>query len=325
MTTGTATPYPDGARERDRWILARRGPRNVVDADRPYAFFVEEEYDARGQVVPVATIFLTNRECPWRCVMCDLWRNTLPDETPAGAIVRQVEHALAQLPPARQVKLYNAGSFFDSRAIPPADRDALAERLRGFERVVVECHPALVGDACARFADRLGAALEVAMGLETAKEDVLARLNKRMTLAQYAAAADRLRDQGIALRSFVLVRPPFMAEAEAREWALRSCVFAFDLGATAVSLIPTRGGNGALDALADAGQFAPPALSTFEAAFADALALRRGRVFADLWDLERFSTCATCLPGRLARLRGMNLRQTVLPPIDCPSCGAPTC
>lgn len=325
MMPGAASPYPDGARERDRWILARRGERNAVDPAVPYAFFVEEEPDARGAVVPVATIFLTNRECPWRCLMCDLWRNTLADDTPAGAIVRQVDHALAQLPPARQVKLYNAGSFFDPRAIPPGDRDALVERLRGFERVIVECHPALVGDACARFRDRLGAELEVAMGLETAKEDVLARLNKRMTLAQYAAAAERLRAFGVALRSFVLVRPPFMAEEEAREWAVRSCAFAFDVGATAVSLIPTRGGNGALDALAAAGQFAPPALATFEGAFADALALRRGRVFADLWDLERFATCTACLPPRLARLREMNLRQAVLAPVRCAACGEGTC
>ena len=44
---------------------------------RPYAFFVEEERSASGEVVPVATVFLTNRECPWRCLMCDLWKNTL--------------------------------------------------------------------------------------------------------------------------------------------------------------------------------------------------------------------------------------------------------
>lgn len=325
MTSTATSPYPERSSDRDPWILARRGARNVVDADAPYAFFVEEECSAAGAIVPVATIFLTNRECPWRCVMCDLWRNTLPGDTPPGAIVRQLDHALARLPAARQVKLYNAGSFFDTRAIPAAEHDAIAERLRGFERVIVECHPSLVGDACERFRDRIGTELEVAMGLETVKEDVLARLNKRMTLARYAAAAERLRRAGVALRSFVLVRPPFMAEEEAREWAVRSCAFAFDVGATACSVIPTRGGNGAMEALAAVGEFAPPSLATFETAFADALALGRGRVFADLWDLEHFARCAECLPSRVERLREMNLRQTVLPPIACASCGASPC
>jgi uncharacterized Fe-S cluster-containing MiaB family protein len=81
---------------------------------------------ASGAVVPVATIFLTNRECPWRCLMCDLWRNTLVDSVPAGAIPEQIEFALRQLPPARHIKLYNSGSFFDRRAIPPEDFPAIA-------------------------------------------------------------------------------------------------------------------------------------------------------------------------------------------------------
>jgi len=70
------------------------------------------------EAVPVATIFLTNRECPWRCVMCDLWKNTLIDSVPLGAIPSQIDYALARLPAARQIKLYNSGSFFDTQAIP---------------------------------------------------------------------------------------------------------------------------------------------------------------------------------------------------------------
>ena len=35
---------------------------------------------------PTAVVFLTNRECPFRCVMCDLWMNTLDETVPRGAI-----------------------------------------------------------------------------------------------------------------------------------------------------------------------------------------------------------------------------------------------
>ncbi len=57
-------------------IVQARGPRNAVDQTRPYAFMVEEERSASGVVEPVATLFLTNRECPFRCLYCDLWKNT---------------------------------------------------------------------------------------------------------------------------------------------------------------------------------------------------------------------------------------------------------
>ena len=113
--------FPESAAERDKWILMRRQQRTAVNAHEPYACFVEEECGADGQVGDVATIFLTNRECPFRCTMCDLWRNTLTKPVPVGAIPEQIDFALSRLGPARSVKLYNSGSFFDPRAIPPED------------------------------------------------------------------------------------------------------------------------------------------------------------------------------------------------------------
>ena len=75
----------------------RRARRQVVDPARPHAFLVEQERAESGEVVPVATIFLTNRECPWHCVYCDLWKNTTSKTVPAGAIPEQIDFALAQL------------------------------------------------------------------------------------------------------------------------------------------------------------------------------------------------------------------------------------
>src|ERR1700690_3397111 len=167
MRISVPSSYPEIRTERDTWILGRRPQRNARDPLRPYEFFVEDEYSAAGEVVPVATIFLTNRECPWRCLMCDLWRNTLTESVPAGAIPEQIEFALARLPRTRQIKLYNSGSFFDAHAIPPGDYGAIAAEVACFERVIVESHPSLVGDRCWRFRDLLSAPLEVAMGLET--------------------------------------------------------------------------------------------------------------------------------------------------------------
>ena len=48
--------------------------------------------------------------------MCDLWRHTLDEPTPDGAIPKQIEFALERLPQASVVKLYNTGKFFDSAA-----------------------------------------------------------------------------------------------------------------------------------------------------------------------------------------------------------------
>jgi archaeosine synthase beta-subunit len=312
--------YPATNLERDKWVLERRPPRETLDPLKPYLFFVEQESSASGEVLPVATIFLTNRECPWRCVMCDLWRNTLTTSVSPGAIPAQMDFAISQLPVAHVLKLYNSGSFFDSRTIPVEDHAAIAVRAGNFERLIVENHPALVNDHCLRFRDRLKCRLEIAMGLETIHADVLSKLNKRMTLDQFSTAGAFLRAHDIDLRVFVLVQPPFMQSHEAVLWAQRSVDFAFDCGATAVTLIPTRGGNGAMEALSANQQFSPPRLETLEASFSYGLGLKRGRVFADLWDADKIPSCPTCRIPRISRLHQMNLVQSNLPPARCQSC-----
>jgi radical SAM enzyme (TIGR01210 family) len=304
--------------EVDSWIVSRRPAREKLDPYLPYEFFVEEERSADGVVVPIATVFITNKECPFRCVMCDLWRNTLTESVPVGAIPAQIDHALLKIPPAKQLKLYNSGSFFDPHAIPVQDYAAIAQRANRFDRLIVENHPALTGDACLRFRDLLGCGLEVAMGLETANPEVLGKLNKRMTLDQFSKAASFLRRNGIELRAFILVQPPYLPSAEALYWAERSLDFAMEQGATAAVLIPTRGGNGAMEDLMASGQYEPPALETLEAAMEYGLGLKAGRVFADLWGVRE--RCAYCHPQRLARLRRMNLQQVFLERTSCERC-----
>jgi archaeosine synthase beta-subunit len=325
MAGSSMTVYPLSPGERTRFILKKRPARNSLDEKRPYAFLVETEAGpSSGEPVQVTTIFLTNRECPWRCLMCDLWRNTLAESVTVGAITEQIRFALENLPSAPRenahLKLYNAGSFFDPRAIPPTEYPEIARLSAAFSRTIVESHPALVGPRCLEFRDLLSGQLEVAMGLETAHPEILERLNKRMTLDQFRAAARFLEQHGIALRVFILVRPPWLSEEEGVEWAKRSIDFAFDCGASVCSLIPTRAGNGAMEALAASGEFTPPSLASLERALEYGLERKAGRVFADLWELEKFFRCPVCSQARADRIRNMNASQRTPPEIRCPCC-----
>jgi radical SAM enzyme (TIGR01210 family) len=313
--------YPDTPAARDRWILGRRPARNVLDPHRPYAYLVEPEMGADGTVEDVATVFLTNRECPWRCLMCDLWRNTTEETVPPGAIAEQVEFALRELSvadPARSsLKLYNAGSFFDPKAIPPDEYPAIARLAGPFRRTIVESHPALAGRRCLEFRDLLPGRLEVAMGLETAHPEVLDRLNKRMTLDGFRRAASFFSRELIELRVFILIRPPWLSEEEGLHWAKRSLDFAFECGASVCALIPTRPGNGAMEAL---GAFEMPRLESLESALEYGLSLGKGRVFGDVWDIEKFARCPACTEARIGRIRAMNGTQKVPGAIRCGVC-----
>jgi len=298
-------------------ILARRPPKEVVDPQRPYAYLVEPECTAEGVIESVATLFLTNRECPFHCLYCDLWRHTLDQPTPVGAIPEQIRWGLAQLLATRHIKLYNSGNFFDPLAIPPSDYPAIAALIQPFETVIVENHPRLINAHIAEFQSLLMGQLEIAIGLETVHPEILPRLNKQMTVADYQRACEALRDRDIHIRTFVLLRPPGLSDDAGVEWALRSIEVAFDAGSRCASLIPMRGGNGSMEDLARQGLFTPPTISAMYVTLRQAIEMNRGRVFVDLWGIEALFECPHCGPQQAAVLHQMNLTQRVLPWVKC--------
>jgi radical SAM enzyme (TIGR01210 family) len=313
-------------------VLGRRTARPVHDPWRYQDVVLEDERTAGGTVARTATVFLTGRECPWRCVMCDLWRFTTEADTPRGAIPAQIEAARRSFASdsVTHLKLYNADSFFDPRAVPEDDYDDIAAALTGLEQVIVESHPTLIGPRMDRFLDALdrhrgpeaAPSLEVAMGLETAHPVALERLHKRMTVDDFSAAAARLAGRGVSLRVFLLIFPPFVPNGEQDRWLRHSLDVAYFSGASVVSLVPTRPGNGALEALAEQGLFRPPRLADVERStqVAHVHAAGCGRLFVDLWDLDRFADCTHCYSARRARLHTMNLEQRILPLPYCGQC-----
>lgn len=310
----------------DAAILAARGPRAPLDPSRPYRCLVEPEPLVRGGVTDVAAIFATGAECPFRCLMCDLWKHTLERSESVPSVADQVERALQELPDVPHVKIYNAGSFFDSQAISAADRARIAELVRGRERVIVECHPLLVDQRCAEFAAAIAPTiLEVAMGLETVDPLVLSRLNKRMRLSDFDRAARLLLDSGAEIRAFILLGPPGHFGAESVEWARRGVEHALSLAASYAVVIPVRPGNGILDQLERQGLFVRPTLAELTRVLTHGLESRgtsaQGRsdgcVLVDLWDIENSFDCPDCDPLRAEALRRMNLTQRPVAVVDC--------
>jgi radical SAM enzyme (TIGR01210 family) len=301
----------------DSWIIAQRGEKNHVDPRKPYAFLVEKERTASGKIEDTAVIFLTNRECAFHCLMCDLWKNTTDFTIPVGAIPDQIEYALERMGNARHIKLYNSGSFFDTRAIPEEDYFRIASVLEHFDTVIVESHPRLIDDSCLQFRNMLKPELQVALGLETVNTDLLLRLNKKMTLPDFAHAVNFLNRQGVTSRAFILLRPPFLTEDEGIMWAERSIDFAFRVGVECCTVIPVREGNGAMDHLLVDGYFSRPGIRSLETVLEYGIGLNSGRVFADLWDLNLFSKCDICFDKRAARMLEMNLNQVIPQPVSC--------
>jgi radical SAM enzyme (TIGR01210 family) len=307
-------------------IRSLRPAKQPVAPDRALGHRWDFERGVRTERRRVLTVFLAGAECPFTCLFCDLWQHTLAGPTPVGALPHQLAGALAEadretdgLGTDSAVKLYNASNFFDQRAVPPQDDDALALLCAPFSRVTVETHPRLMGDRAERFAAKLDGRLEVAMGLETIHPRVLPRLNKGMKLDDFERAVGWARARGIGVRAFVLVGLPWVPPSEFGLWAARTALYAGSVGVERVSLIPLRLGNGVLDDLAAKGDLGPVRLSHLEEALERSLAEADGDMIvdADLWDTSVLTTCDRCGPARTERLSAANLEQTIGAAVDC--------
>ena len=306
-----------GLRPDDRWIRSLRSKKNKLDPAKPAGWFLEYERSRSGSADLTATVFFTNRECPFSCLMCDLWKNTTDYTVKKDHLLAQLESVRDEIQSARHLKLYNSGNFFDSKAIPEDAYESIANWAEPFKTLIVECHPKLIDEKCLHFRDLIKPELQVAIGLETANADMLSRLNKKMNLNDFRKSVRYLNDHSISVRAFILLNLPWMSREENILWAKRSIDFSFDCGAECCVVIPTRTGNGAMDWLNGKGYFNEPGIESLEEVAEYGVKLGEGRVFADLWDLHKFSRCEKCYESRKERLNQLNLTQVIGEKISC--------
>ena len=82
--------------------MQRLTVKNVVTESKANGAFSESELTRNGIVEDHNIILTTNKECSFRCVMCDLWKNTLDYRVKDGAVAKQVKDALNSLPKAKR-------------------------------------------------------------------------------------------------------------------------------------------------------------------------------------------------------------------------------
>ncbi|HEY6321882.1 MAG TPA: hypothetical protein VJA16_10020, partial [Thermoanaerobaculia bacterium] len=82
-----------------QWVRSLRPAKSPVDPWRPIAWFWETEREPGGGTVAALTVLLAGSECPFSCVFCDLWRETLDGPTPRGALPAQLRAALDEAGP----------------------------------------------------------------------------------------------------------------------------------------------------------------------------------------------------------------------------------
>ncbi len=187
-----------------------------------------------GEVVDALVVILRTSGCSWArakgCTMCGYFRDCNPEVTGKDLLV-QMRNALEKADGQRMLKIFTSGSFLDDREI---DRDARRQLLdmvpKTFEQVIFETRPEYVTeesvqDCLSRFGN-----IQIALGLESANDKVLLHsINKGFSFDDYKEAAGTTRRAGASVKTYLLVKPPFLTEEEAIRDSVESAARIKDL------------------------------------------------------------------------------------------------
>ncbi len=187
-----------------------------------------------GQVLETLTIIFRTAGCSWnRCTMCGYRHERYPplsEEDLTDRLLAQIAWVKESYPDEdyRMVKIFTSGSFFDPAEVPPAVLQAAAEAFRG-KLVVAESRPEF---ACEEVLQDFAAGLDdgtwttplfVAMGLETTDDAIREKsIDKGFTYVDFLQAAATARRAGAGVKAYLMMKPPFLTEAEARDDMIRS-------------------------------------------------------------------------------------------------------
>ncbi len=235
------------------------------DAARRYVNQWVEAEAIGAERVPAFVAILRTRGCYWAdqkgCSMCGYAKDTLGRSATPEELGEQTERLLARYRSEPYVKVYTSGSFLDDREVDPESRRRFVAAFSGTaRRLLFETLPEFATEERIRpLREAFSGELEVALGLETSDPTVLARyVHKNAPPAEYFAAADRVRALGARAKAYLLLKPPYLTEAESVADVVRSVGEAsahFD----ALSVNPVHIQNGTVvEWLYHRGRYRPP-------------------------------------------------------------------
>jgi len=192
---------------------------------RPEAIWKEMD-QVDGCDVEAMVVILRSSGCRWYreekggCLMCG-YHSASEVDIDIDDLREQLSISLGRYDGETMVKIYTSGSFLDSREIPIELRKEVFDYFSDSDRILVESRPEFVSVENLEGIDE--ERVQVAIGLETSSDEVReTSVNKGFSFSDYVRAAVLLNEMEIPLRTYVLLKPPFLTEREAMEDAIVS-------------------------------------------------------------------------------------------------------
>jgi radical SAM enzyme (TIGR01210 family) len=234
---------------------------------RPLSYWSEEDA-IDGKAVNALTIILKGRGCSFAkresCTMCGYNNDSPPSDMMAQDYVDQIRSILDEIDGRGYIKIFTSGSFTDPNEVPPESCENILRIIKERSpdsRILFESRPEFITHDVMNRLLSIHKDLEVALGLESAEDRVrMGLIGKRYPLGEFFRAADIVIASGARLKTYLILKPPFLSEAGSIKDVLSSIRTLSDRypGST-VSVNPVNVQKGTMvEGLYEIGSFRPP-------------------------------------------------------------------
>jgi archaeosine synthase beta-subunit len=184
----------------------------------------------KGKIVNAYVIILRTRGCSWAlssgCTMCGYFNDSMLTAVSEADLQAQFETAMNTYKGEPIVKLFTSGSFLDPHEIPePVQQKILTTLTEHAEKISVESRPEYITEKRLTHIQTLvqPKTFEIGIGLETSNDLIREKaINKGFTFQQYKTAAELLHHHKMSVKTYVLLKPPFLTEQEALNDSIRT-------------------------------------------------------------------------------------------------------
>ena len=200
-----------------------------IDFTKPVSTWSEKDL-LNGKVTDTFVIILKTKGCSWAfesgCSMCGYFNDSAWRDISEKDLLLQFEKAMKNYKGELFVKIFTSGSFLDDEEIPKPVRKKILKKLyETAEKVSVESRPEYITNKKISEIKELykNKTFEIGVGLETADDKIREEIiNKGFTFKDYKKAAEIMKKNNIKLKTYVLIKPPFLSEKQAIEDALKT-------------------------------------------------------------------------------------------------------
>jgi radical SAM enzyme (TIGR01210 family) len=183
-----------------------------------------------GEITDTFVIIFKTKGCSWAiesgCSMCGYFNDSAWVDISDKDLMAQFEVAMEKYKGERFVKIFTSGSFLDDQEITALVQKKILKKLyETAEKISVESRPEYITDEKISDIKDLykNKIFEIGIGLETADDNIREKIiNKGFTFKDYKKAAELMKKNNIKLKTYVLIKPPYLSEKQAIKDAIKT-------------------------------------------------------------------------------------------------------